>query len=319
MTKRFKDFIKKPIVITAEPVHGGHARPKIKPSVITAQPVHGAHAARKRNRPPIVITAQPVHGAHAKVRRRIQEAEGQHGPGMPQKTKDEWGDEFHNKHLWTNENPNPHLGDDHDDVHKKLSMSDHEWKHHPHKDSLYHYSLGSNDINNYHIARETGQKEKSPHQIDHEWDDEWEKSRKRTKKMALIKHSHNIDKAMRKSSLKHDVHVYHGLKGWNPSEEAAKHPERKIKLPAYTSTSIHRSTADNFAGEDANREKHVLHIHLKKGQKGIYLGHHSHYDNEREMLLPRGTTLKIHKHKDRVKSDWNVDTIIHHAHVVDDK
>jgi hypothetical protein len=38
----------------------------------------------------------------------------------------------------------------------------------------------------------------------------------------------------------------------------------------------------------------VLHIHLKKGQRGLYVGEHSAVGNEHEYLLPRHTTLKVH-------------------------
>jgi hypothetical protein len=79
---------------------------------------------------------------------------------------------------------------------------------------------------------------------------------------------------------------------------AAKDPEGKLHLPAYTSTSTSKATALNFATDHPDskgkRHNHILHIHLKPGQKGHYIGDQGYHGNEYEFLLPRNTTLKVH-------------------------
>lgn len=111
--------------------------------------------------------------------------------------------------------------------------------------------------------------------------------------------NHNIghlDDVVHERALRHDLHVYSGV-GFHPGEEAAKDPEGKLHLPAYTSTSVNKTTALNFATDrfdsKGERHNHILHIHLKPGQKGHYIGERGYHGNEYEFLLPRNTTLKV--------------------------
>ena len=110
-----------------------------------------------------------------------------------------------------------------------------------------------------------------------------------------------LDKVIASKPLEHDVHVYHGT-GFHPGQEASKHPERLIRLPAYTSTSLKKSIARDFA--DYKGDRHIIHIHLKKGQHASYIADHSSIPEEWEMLLPRNTVLKIHK-EPTILSDTN--------------
>lgn len=96
-----------------------------------------------------------------------------------------------------------------------------------------------------------------------------------------------LDKALNRHTLNRDVHVWHGV-GFNPDHEASKSSSRTIQLPGYTSTSISPHVAKRFGGG------HIIHIHLKKGDAGHYLGSRSRNSNEYEHLLPRNTKLKIH-------------------------
>ena len=127
-----------------------------------------------------------------------------------------------------------------------------------------------------------------------------------------------IDSALKRSKLKDDVHVYHGTNGvFNPGTEAAKHPEGHIKLPAYTSTSISRGIGVSFAQPDSSRDieersSHVIHIHMKKGQHGMYVGSNSKFPREREMILPRNTVLKVHP----VPTELENNIKVWHAHIV---
>jgi len=86
--------------------------------------------------------------------------------------------------------------------------------------------------------------------------------------------------------LNHPLHVYSGIR-WDPREQMKK--TDKVHLPAYTSTTHDKKTAKKFASN------HILHIHLKKGDKAAPIEHLSHYHGEHETVLPRNTTLKVNK------------------------
>lgn len=127
----------------------------------------------------------------------------------------------------------------------------------------------------------------------------------------------SLDKAVSKYKLGHDLHVYSGV-GFHPGHVSAKHPEGHIHLAAYTSTSTSKRTAQNFAEPDDEGESHVIHIHLKKGQKGRYMhGKSTYNEHESEYLLPRNTTLKVHpKSETHYDPKYGLTTHIWHAHVV---
>lgn len=217
------------------------------------------------------ILFAPVHGGHASPKKEVKEAYGDHGPA------------FQHLGSYLDAHENHHLGNHLEEVHSKLDHKLEDWQKHPQKDHLFKYSTNSADLNRYHINKASGQA-LSHQESEHE---KYTSSRHE-------EHTKHLDKALKKSKLKHDLHVYHGLKGWHPGDEARK-GNGHIRLPSYTSTSIDKSIAANFANTADHRgEKHILHIHMKKGQHGHYLGSHSDFSNEKEMLLPRGTILKVH-------------------------
>lgn len=102
----------------------------------------------------------------------------------------------------------------------------------------------------------------------------------------------------------HAHSLYHGA-GFNPDSFASKHPDRHIKLPGFTSTSVDKDQAHKFAraygttDEHEVHNSHVLHIHTNSTDKGVPLMHHSSSSNEKEVLLPRNTVLKVH-HKPEI-------------------
>jgi hypothetical protein len=125
-----------------------------------------------------------------------------------------------------------------------------------------------------------------------------------------------MDKAVTRNKLKHDMHVYSGVT-WHPGNVAKQHPDRHVHLPAYTSTSIDKQTAHSFATGDENNQQHVIHFHLKKGQAGKYVEHHTENPGEHEFILPRNTTIKIHPKADRYYDHVSdTETHVWHAHVV---
>lgn len=122
-----------------------------------------------------------------------------------------------------------------------------------------------------------------------------------------------LDKEVSKNKLTHDLHTYSGV-GFHPGKLASEHKDRHITLPAYTSTSISKDIASQFAdtagwsqklqdetGNGTPKDKHILHFHLKAGQKGKYIGSNSNYPEEHEYLLPRNTKVKIAEHPRMVK------------------
>lgn len=84
--------------------------------------------------------------------------------------------------------------------------------------------------------------------------------------------------------------VFSGL-GFNPTKQLDKHG--RIHFPAYTSTSLAKDTAASFMYPDEDGNRHMLRVHINPHDHGAYIGHVQGAD-EKEFLLPRGTTLKIH-------------------------
>jgi hypothetical protein len=198
---------------------------------------------------------------------------------------------------WTNVNDNAHLGDRTAKVHETLVTHD---KHNEaDTEHLRRYSDDSTQLNrtlfkDHRYGRETDQ-----HVGEHD--------------------TKGIDAAVNRNKLKHDLHVYSGV-GFHPGQMAARHPEGHVHLAAYTSTSIDKHTAMDFAGDDEDGTQHIIHFHLKKGQKGKYMAPHASPDvqHEHEFLLPRRTIAKIHP-EPTVHRSGGQDYHIWHAHVLDNK
>jgi len=258
-----------------------------KANLITAVPTHGKHAQEK----PPIITAEPVHGKHA-----IKED----------------NDAYYD---WNYHNDNSHLGKDTQDVHNKINLSTNQFKKKHGSTSVEHlhnYSAFSQDTNRHLIHKAVGGK--SPFENNLGLDPV--KRESNAKDMV-----HGVDHALKNSKLDHDLHVYHGTNTWHPGEESAKHSEGIVHLPTYLSTSISKSVGVDYTHPHTkleNKGHHILHIHLKKGQHGAYLGNNSCFDGEHEFLMPRDTKLKIHPEPTKLKYDGN-DLHVWHAHVVDNE
>lgn len=252
--KRFRDFKVKPVLITAEPSHGNHARKK--PVMITALPTHGKHSSRKLNESSEFSNVAPT-----------------------------------KKHEWINDKPS-----DLKDIPAKIKTPDlNKRKGFNH---IKKYSTFSASTNKELIHQAT-KKSSVFDTEDYSFFNEHERSDMKKEHASMVK---GVDKFINDHPpLEHDIKVYHGTSSWHPGEESSKHPEGHIHLPGYTSTSLSKRVADNFAGGNAHldpkyhkSDSHILEIHLKKGQKGVYIGSHSHHPDEREFLMPRDTKLKIH-------------------------
>ena len=270
----------------------------IKPFIVSADPVHGAHS--RPSREPNVIDVDPVHGKHSNPSRKIKEELDQDG----------------NEHLddFLKRNPNPHIANTTRDVHYKLDHSKEEFEKNPHHKSIKKYSEFSFGTNKELINKATGQS--SLHKIlPHH--SNYESAQKSKSAQAHEDHVKSLDASFNhpNATLKHDVHVYHGTNKWHPGE-AARVGGGKINMPTYTSTSINPTIAHDFAH---GSNSHILHIHLKKGQKAHYIGSHSHYDTEQEMMLPRNKTLHVHPTPTIVHDGAGGKTHIWHAHIADEE
>ena len=281
--KKFKEFIK-----------------KSKHTLITVDPIHGSHSGNKE---PVLVTAKPTHGKHSQVDEEVKFA------GAPESLAD-----------FRTHNANPHLGTHVDAAGFQLEHS-HNLDELPHKRALKDYSYDST-VNGHLIAKAKGVDYYHPDHKAHSTikglatPKEWESYTKRLPKMkrAADEQIKHMDSNLKTHKLDHDLNVFHGLGGWHPGHEASKSPTRTVKLPGYTSTSLNPNKGFSFAKKQEGI-KHILHIHLKKGQSGTYFGTRSEYPEEHEMLLPRNAVLKIGKHPDKYQSGPEK-THVWHAHVV---
>ena len=260
------------------------------PITINNTPMHGSHS-----KPPIVINVPPMHGDHANVKEISEAGHGGFGDFRPTIDPPDFDKEYPNQ--------NSHLGETHKDVDGALEKeySNIHQNNSSFSNALKSYTKDSTTINN-HLTHNESLLHKYLHPITH------------SRISALDSQLTSPD-----TKLKHDLHVYHGTSAFNPDQEASKHPDRKIKMPMFLSTSINPKIAHNFAasgdGHKDGTKRHILHIHLKKGQQGgVYIVRKSKFsNNEYEQLLPRDTTLKVHT-LPTVLSDG---THIWHAHLAD--
>ena len=210
---------------------------------------------------PIVITAVPVHGRHAvKKHSEVECAED---------LKEE------KQKSWIQTNDNAHIGKLHQ-VHKYLHNLHSDLDKHKHFDYIRHYSDDSQIINSTLIGRHL-----------------------RGDSKPIPDSAKTLDKVIKSQKpLEKELHVYHGTNTWNPGEEASKHPERLVHMPAFTSTTISKRRVKHYTSEEHNpvgeAGSHVLHIRLKPGQHGAYIGDHGSWENEHEFLLPHSQTLRVH-------------------------
>lgn len=148
------------------------------------------------------------------------------------------------------------------------------------------------------------------------------------KKDAISNHSlthiNKLDNAFNetKAKMTKDTHVYTGV-----HPDVVKHAKKEksehmtVHLPAYTSSTTAKHVAEDFARDNTdhdNKEAHVLHIKVKEGHPAMPIAKHSKHKEEHEVLLHRGTMLKVHKTPTTEKlkdgttlHTWHAETIGH--------
>ena len=110
-----------------------------------------------------------------------------------------------------------------------------------------------------------------------------------TERSTLDTHIQNIDSAMDQFNLNDDTIV---LRGDNFNPYISSNQGDVITLEAFTSTTLNRETAEEFAG----REGHLTEIRVPRGTRCIYIGNNTMAvdgGGESELLLGRGLQYRI--------------------------
>lgn len=204
-------------------------------------------------------------------------------------------DKHRDYEKWINHNQNAHIGIGSHDISKKLAnhVKDNHNLNHNEIHHVKNYSSSSRDLNDHLIY-----------------------AHKNKKNVDSYHHQtiHHLDTAT-KRYIGHNMHLYSGL-GFNPAH--MKNKNGRVHLPAYTSLSHDKYTADGFAYDKQFRhggDSHILHLHIKKKDKGLHVSHLSNYENEHETILPRNTKIKIHK-KPSVYHQHGRKIHVWHAHII---
>lgn len=185
-------------------------------------------------------------------------------------------------------NSNPHLGREPEEVGEELEKH-HNVQNNPHFDTLFNYTKSSYDLNDHlYNTHVKGSSLYGDHTTEH------------------VKGLHigSMDAALDHHELHTPLTVFSGVK-FHPGAAAAKDPNGRIFLPSYTSTSVDPSMAAGFAkwfqkgsteqqSYSGETDQHVLKIHLKPGQKGVYMGSRSRHKSENEFIMPRRTSMQVH-------------------------
>ena len=113
----------------------------------------------------------------------------------------------------------------------------------------------------------------------------------------------HVDKLVKHHKTPHDMHVYTGVAEHHEITKMAKDGNDNIKLHhhGFTSTSINKKVAEQFAHQNLSR--HIIKIHVPKGHHGAYVSHHSKNGYEKEFILPRGTRLHVHPKPTIINND----------------
>ena len=94
-----------------------------------------------------------------------------------------------------------------------------------------------------------------------------------------------------------DMTVSSGIKFDPRSHQKDADGPIKIQNDAFTSTSLSKDAADDFIKDqttsDNDTERHMIHIDVPKGSHGVYIGHHSKLQHEREFILHPGARLHV--------------------------
>lgn len=132
------------------------------------------------------------------------------------------------------------------------------------------YTTESRDLNGYH----------------------WNKHHNPTNKLNAFFETQSslMDKTINKNKLDKPKSVYSGVM-YDPRR--AKNALGIVHHPGYLSTSLNKSTAQDFALENSedDENQHILKIKVPAGHSAAYVDKISQNKGEKEMILPRGLNL----------------------------
>lgn len=246
------------------------SKKRVKPINVLVYPVHGKHSVSKEK-----LLNMPK----KELEKYLKEAEDplagmnwEPDPSMSSNYvfKEPEPSEFE-KWLKHNDNGSTYELADNLEAAHKYEMSD------PGLDYLKKYTASSYLLNksliDYHNAQEKGiHYEHEPHNIER---------------------IENLDRALDSKVAPQPLTVYHGT-GFDPEKFASRHPDRIIRIPSFTSTSLDKRTAKKFSmGVGDPLTEHILSIDVPQGFPSSYIAHISRHPLEWEYLLPRGTNFQI--------------------------
>jgi hypothetical protein len=226
---------------------------------------------------PAFLISQGEHSKEKPKKKEIPSMMISQGEHSRKKIKEEAlaaADKLHDLETETNK----HIGSDVEEVHEKLNDAHDFNKLKPeHRGAIKDYTVSSLGVNS-ELFQAHRNKEKPDSSI-----------RTRVR---------NTDAALKQFKLPTRLNTYSGVK-FDPGKEAENSPDRKIHLPAYTSSSISPNVAHGFSKlsshpTDSNKVvSHVLRFNLPEGHHGLYVGKHSEHSREKEFIIPRDTTVRI--------------------------
>ncbi len=174
---------------------------------------------------------------------------------------------------------NPHIYKELEDEHH-ASLSDDE------KKAVYAYTYNSLPIHNH---------------IENSKDDDFHIKDEKGSVILSSKISH-LDSATSKNKLPHDIITYSGI---SPLDDGVI---GNIYNKTYTSSSTYPIVAHLFASEHETHDGiyHIVKIHNKKGDTGLYIGHNKELTespNEFEFLIPRNSMFAVDPTPEEVHND----------------
>lgn len=163
----------------------------------------------------------------------------------------------------------PFSADDHHDEHLALH-SLHDSDHHDHVRHVENWSASSHDLNKHLITGGKHKIDDSVHEL----------------------HGHMQHLMQTAKPLEKDHHVYSSFGNFNPSKKLTG-ADGHMKTAAYISTSLNPEVATMHSNAHLNGETHIAHFKLPAGYKGgRYIGGHSQYTSEHEMVLAPNQRFK---------------------------
>ena len=107
---------------------------------------------------------------------------------------------------------------------------------------------------------------------------------------------HNV---VSNSKMGEDVKVYSGI-SHSPSFAGINSKIGEIfETKMYTSASLKKSVAKEFAGFDEYGKEILLEINVPKDAKALYLGDNSHLKNDKELIINRNSSFKVLKREEK--------------------